>query len=72
MGGPACWKEIIDRFNALQQQVSCMAESIRIAGSALPEASGIMPTYEQRDAFFKACEGVAAVAADIQKHVSSG
>lgn len=69
MGGVRCAKEIIDNFAGVTHQVECMKTSIHFAGEF--DGSGLRPTEEQRDAFFKAGDELVKVASEIQLYVSS-
>lgn len=70
LGGLSCAKEIIDNRNGLVQQLACMVASIHLAGEN--DGSGVRPTEAQRDAFLKASNELAKIAADIQSHVGGG
>lgn len=62
MGGLQCAKQILDQTQALQQAMGCMGNSILL----WPDTQ---PTQEMADEFQEACNGVAVVAAKIQRHV---
>lgn len=61
MGGPPCWKAIIDQFNAVTQVCNCMAETIRIAG-----LNGHHPTDAEEAEFIAAANALAKKAQNIQ------
>ena len=66
MGGPPCWKQIIDQWNALTQVTNCMAETVRIAG-----LQGHYPTDEEEDKFIAAANELSRVVQGIQKRLAA-
>lgn len=66
MGGPPCWKAIIDQFNALTQICGCMAETIRIAG-----VNGKYPTDAEEAEFVANSNALAKTAQKIQERLGA-
>jgi hypothetical protein len=66
MGGPPCWKDIIDQRNALVQKLDCMSETIRIAG-----VNGEYPTEEEEKEFITTANALALVANKIQERLGN-
>lgn len=66
MGGLPCAKQIIDQRNALVQIMDCMTASIHLYSDTT------QPTQDMADEFQAACNGVASIAAKIERYVSTG